>query len=845
MKIRKTIQKMVAIGTGLTLVGATMFGALAAADLSTYPAPFTKDGLFDATIVLGKSAQPEDVIGSIDIATSLQAANVQKVAVAGASSSTSVNVEGGVNLKGSSAGFFLTDVLPKTNTAGSSKTGFVSQDMPTLLADGILQSRDGDFAYTQKISFPPAGTSMLTAAFAVPSGDSGQDPYLHVVWGSSYNETITFPTNVNISRAEGKTIKLFGKTFVLGTGSSDISTTKLTLYDSANDVTLAKGSGPTTIGTDSVEVVGLNANFASTTEGAATIKVNGEQQPIAKDSSYTLGTPAVRVYVKDITVYNVQTGEGAVRLFIGANKLILSDGNSVQTQKGSESAKDISGTTVDITSSNGKISDFTVSITPSNVDVAGSTKSWLKAGEAFTDPVFKTLKFSFETPKSEVLTGTNRDMIQLEGADPYHKLTFTNKAGIKYDGLIISEGNTTSSPATTTTLKIGSNRDPLVLASGGSIRVPTTQGGTFTNNDKEAFILDAGGSTYILRAEKLYNSSTESYLQLYSYAVGGTTTDKITMTSQGSNNAVTGSYSIGSTLYTFTGFLGNQTVTVSPANVAYLFTNNGMHIDFIGGRVVNATLRFNETSQYNDWEETSADSKAGTFDVNLTYDNSASSQRARLSRPINSTVASGASLGSSTSETGKFQWLSNYGTYVKSTVDSSAGYIHKIWYPKTQEQLSVFIAPVAAASTTTVSGSTADKVVKVPVGASKLDSEVGTDWKAQNVIVVGGPCVNSVAMALKNNPAKCADGYKSGEATIELFEQTGGKVALLVAGYNAQDTRRATRVLYDFATHQTAGTLKGKSVTVKGTSLTDITVGATTVAPVATTTTTTVANATK
>src|SRR3989338_1747135 len=90
MKISKTIKKIAALGTGLSMVGATMLSAMAAADLATYPAPFVKDGVFDALIVVGESAATQDVLGAIDIATSLQyASKTTKTISSGTAATTS------------------------------------------------------------------------------------------------------------------------------------------------------------------------------------------------------------------------------------------------------------------------------------------------------------------------------------------------------------------------------------------------------------------------------------------------------------------------------------------------------------------------------------------------------------------------------------------------------------------------------------------------------------------------------------------------------------------------------------------------------------------------------------
>ncbi|MCX8147112.1 MAG: hypothetical protein N3D84_01445, partial [Candidatus Woesearchaeota archaeon] len=61
------------------------------------------------------------------------------------------------------------------------------------------------------------------------------------------------------------------------------------------------------------------------------------------------------------------------------------------------------------------------------------------------------------------------------------------------------------------------------------------------------------------------------------------------------------------------------------------------------------------------------------------------------------------------------------------------------------------------------------------------------------------------------------------KAIIKLYEN-GANVAMVIAGWNAADTRRATTVVSKYSDY--AGKLVGKEVVVSGTSLSDITVSA-------------------
>ena len=71
MRLRKAIKKIMALGTGATMVGATLMGAMAT-DLANYPEPFIKDGAFSGVMVIGDKAAAQDVVGVSDIAVSLQ-----------------------------------------------------------------------------------------------------------------------------------------------------------------------------------------------------------------------------------------------------------------------------------------------------------------------------------------------------------------------------------------------------------------------------------------------------------------------------------------------------------------------------------------------------------------------------------------------------------------------------------------------------------------------------------------------------------------------------------------------------------------------------------------------------
>ena len=70
MRIKKVVKRLVALGAGATMLGATVMGAMAA-DLSSYPNSFQTDGVFNGIFVVGESAKPIDNLAMTDIATAM------------------------------------------------------------------------------------------------------------------------------------------------------------------------------------------------------------------------------------------------------------------------------------------------------------------------------------------------------------------------------------------------------------------------------------------------------------------------------------------------------------------------------------------------------------------------------------------------------------------------------------------------------------------------------------------------------------------------------------------------------------------------------------------------------
>ncbi|MBW2981268.1 hypothetical protein KY343_00165 [Candidatus Woesearchaeota archaeon] len=80
---------------------------------------------------------------------------------------------------------------------------------------------------------------------------------------------------------------------------------------------------------------------------------------------------------------------------------------------------------------------------------------------------------------------------------------------------------------------------------------------------------------------------------------------------------------------------------------------------------------------------------------------------------------------------------------------------------------------------------------------SMLDKDID-DIYAQNLVVVGGPCINSVAAKLMGYPSNCLEGFEVGKGRIKIYEYGNGKIALFLAGMTAFDTRMSTLAVTNY-----------------------------------------------
>jgi hypothetical protein len=159
--------------------------------------------------------------------------------------------------------------------------------------------------------------------------------------------------------------------------------------------------------------------------------------------------------------------------------------------------------------------------------------------------------------------------------------------------------------------------------------------------------------------------------------------------------------------------------------------------------------------------------------------------------------------------------MNQYGIQAVDLYNKDGADTVKLSIPTDQVFYNVYVVGNDVKTSSTASGNTQSVYQKIEVGAAVLDSEVSS-VSADNLIVVGGPCANTIAASLlgiSNSMPACYENFpvKEGQGIIKMVEN-GAKVATVVAGYSAADTRKAAQVLANYESN--AAGLTGKSEVV-------------------------------
>ena len=212
------VKRLLAVGAGAVMIGATAAGAFAAADLKTYPAMFVKDGSFDGVLVVGEKAQPIDNLALTDVA-----ANMKMVGSGGATTTTTVSGDAWLVKSGNDVLEFGEAIGQGNDQATTGTHGvvdFVDSANLAALADGTLSNSQGTFDYEQFIYFDQANINTTYEE----DDDDKTDAFVKIKDGAQfarYQMNFLDPAESDIDASESfklddfedKSLVMLGKTY--------------------------------------------------------------------------------------------------------------------------------------------------------------------------------------------------------------------------------------------------------------------------------------------------------------------------------------------------------------------------------------------------------------------------------------------------------------------------------------------------------------------------------------------------------------------------------------------------------------------------------------------------------
>lgn len=761
--MKYTFKQISAIAMGIMTLGLTA-GVAAAAN---YPAPFVSGSQADFAVVHG--ASPPAAATDMSEATSV--AN-QLLSLAGG---TITKIEGDSVLLAKS-----TDKFNLGDAANAFITTIDGNDLDVVLADGVFRNEENEeYDYTQEISM-----GSFTLQHFSDSDFNDEEPVIGFDLADGtpvLTYTLDFtPDNAESTGGdwndfEGQTIEMLGKEYYILSATNGTTADTIELLDSANDGIVNSGETVSVVaGGTSYDV---SISFIDSDEVRLT--VNGETTPsLNEDDTFKLDSGDY-VGIKEISFQNFQGGSQQAEFSIGSGKIELISGSEVKINN--EDISDLFDHTLNVT--------ISTSGTPEDLDSIAITwitdeDFWLGYGtdsKSLEMPGFGNIQLSlgdWVTSASEVTS------VEPDGDDKVKLKTTVTDGDVDFN-ILYTNG---------TTFSIGKDADELLETS-------QTDAINWTSNSKWFVATWYNGDdheSYVLEVSDIDDTTPAD----------NTTTIKSMAT--GSNEAVTldigDTDEIGEISFTLdgayeTGELANISIssTSGSVNMSQIITAEGLWIqlpynDPSGtneGALDGVGADANDTSwtMYFDEEDKDGDVLDGEeFDITIGHN---SDNEPTVSSINEATMSGGADL---ETEDGS----DNFVGYIQSdlatmTLFKTGGDQDEIEFTYHGDQAygEVYLTEVGAVS------SSNEELGSVLVTASEVNSV-----QSRNLVVVGGSCVNSVAATLVGG-AYCgsawtdATGVGSGQFLIESYDSpyASGKVALLVAGYEREDTVNAATYL--------------------------------------------------
>ncbi|MBI1936362.1 hypothetical protein HYS31_08065 [Candidatus Woesearchaeota archaeon] len=846
MRFQKAIKRMIALGTGAIMLS-SMAGA--AVDLANYPMPFVKDGKFSGVLIVGDKAASADVIGVSDIISSLQFAASKKVATTAPGTTT---VEGDAWQVATSNHLELSEDGNSNDHVETLRniTSYIDKNNLKALASGSATNSKATSPYNQYFYLlGPGAETALNTGYVIYTEDDADvtADFLYFKSGKEIGRyliefTTSLESDVDDSAGSSSATGLFLTDFenvdltMFGKKYSIVAAKRLTTNGQEVELTMMGGSGKDTLlekATKTYDVSGKPYEVTLTYVGTdgAQFTINGQNtRKLAKGDTDKL-SDGTTVGVSEILFQNFAGGIHSATFYIGANKLVLKD--TAITDTGSSNQLKVDDNTIDDAQViiEGTNSSSTFKINRIHVNMTADDNFFVPAGGKLSEAIKKEGGTSAEpqvlfTQNWDIeyrgLKNVNTEKIRVKtsGSSQYN-LEFVDGDGYKVDV-------------------------PIAKAQAASSLIFGDQGKEFINVENQSITRD---DYFVVTDGSRKRGERKSYVLQYKGA------DKVTADNPvlkfrklGEDKTIEQTFSAGTTDTPVIATLkiggadfrvyNTSSIAVSDFNLRVDMDASGA-LSGINDSHVNITTRYgaeiglrNTTIDGLGWgtgavmltvktpdearDGSSKDSveniQAKDYAINITADSSTKVTFVVLSGQTSGQNGDRIAERTPDGKTNIQYGYTSYGAFVTRETPTSDPPTLSIDYPESQRYAQVYIA--AKGASFSESGATTSEAVtvqRIQVGAAKLASEVA-DVKAQNSILVGGPCANKAAATVLGDPVDCTEGFEPGVGRIELFEHANGNVAMLVAGYGAVDTRNAAAVVANYADYK--GQLKGAKVKV-------------------------------
>ncbi len=533
MKAIQAIKKMVALGMGLTMVGATIFGA-SAAKLSDWPAPFVVNGTpaSNLAIIVGDQADGSDVIGAVDVIQSLQSQAVIKTSAPGAPSQ--LVIEGDAVEVGSTS-----DLLEINEPIGDVRETFTEVDLD-MLKGGQIVTDEGSTEFNQYLRFPTPSEVVIphsTVTFAEDERDRVghylffNDGEVMFQWELEFEEGLESEIEIDdLVDLEDEDITILGQPFVIVdtdvTNKSNVFGTIISGGSPDLTIEFIGGAVSAVLGENDKETYVVDgkeyevevlviSETSNQGEGSVKFRINGEITDELEDGETDVLADGTQIGIRDILATGKDIQKSIVQFYLGAYKVEFRDDNTADqifntagTQVNEETIED---SAVLIRAQFTKAAPRVDSLTGSEFEIQ-NLKYNLTAdavlGDMFIPPGTGTREQLDEpegmlTPNWDIryegLMDTGVTLVRIDAAgDDEYDLEFTNQEGIFFDFPVHSNeaGNTVALANATLSFKFGDDDDDLWFTEfvGGGVGdcgtscVPFTSAATLTG--AQAYISD-------------------------------------------------------------------------------------------------------------------------------------------------------------------------------------------------------------------------------------------------------------------------------------------------------------------------------------------------------------------